>query len=838
MNERESKSAASAVDSRPRLNDAPGASAFAVTLMVAVALLLVGGLIFRDFLFGEKLLLYKDVGDDSVIDTYPTLVHLSDYIKHYGFPSWSFCVGMGQSLFYLAGSLVWEPIVWLPRQLIAFALVYQHLLKALVVGLLFFRVLRLRGLDLCASTGGALLLAFSAHMCMGSCWIISADDTVCFTFLLFALEEALVDRRWLYLPIAVALTGLVTPFHLYLSAVLLCFYVPARLVEIYGWKPLPLSRVCMRLAMFAILGVGLGAIVFFGSSYAVLNSPRASRTLPNFAFGPAPSPFQLGSPLYYITNVLRPFSSDLLGTGDAYRGWENYYEAPLSYCGLIALLLSPQAFAAATRRQRILCAIFLILIVIPMVFPWFRYLFWLFQGGYFRAYSLFSVFAILVLSMTAMSRYIERGTINLWLLAVTVAVLLGILYFPAHEMQMLISHELRRTAIVLLISYTALLVIGQIVKRQGIAGWMILGVTAIELIYFDRITVNRPTITKQEWRERIGYNDETVDAISDIKASDHGFFRITKTWGSVEATRPSFNDALVFDYYSTSSYSSFNNLDYIKFLMAVDAIDPGLRPGDSQWSPGLVGHPLLLIFAGEKYVITPDPAWFQAGLGYEFVRPYNDIYLFRNKFSLPFGLIFTHYISEEIFFLLPSPSKELALLHTVVFSGKSVINQSELPSLTLDDLEQQMRATLIPDILSQRRDTAFRIQSFKPTRISGTARLDQNGVLVFQMPFDAGWHSSVDGRSVPTMKVDAGLLGLVLPTGEHAVQLIYRPPFLYIGALVSLVSFTILSFKLWRCRRIPECLASEKAIASVNDSTGDERRRADHSGIDSYPGDL
>ena len=166
------------MDSRPRLNDAHGPSGFVVTLMVAVALLLVGGLIFRDFLFGEKLLLYKDIGADSVLSYYPTFVHLSDYIRRYGFPSWSFGVGMGQSLFYFAGHLVWEPIVWLPRQLIAFALVYQHLLKSLVVGLLFFRVLRLIGIDLCASAGGALLLAFSAHMCMGSCWIISADDTV------------------------------------------------------------------------------------------------------------------------------------------------------------------------------------------------------------------------------------------------------------------------------------------------------------------------------------------------------------------------------------------------------------------------------------------------------------------------------------------------------------------------------------------------------------------------------------------------------------------------------------------------------------------------------------
>jgi len=266
MEEQESERAASVSASRPQRNGVPAVRAFPVILIVALSLLLVGELIFHDFVFGDKFLLYKDVGADSVMDSYPTFVHLSDYIRTCGFPSWSFCSGMGQSLFHLTGSLIWEPIVWLPRQLIAFALVFQHLLKAVIAGLLFFRVLRLRGLNLCGSLGGALGLAFSAHMCMGSCWIISADDTVCFTFILFAAEEAIVYRRWLYLPIAVALSGLVTVFHLYLSAVLLCLYVPARLLEIYGWKPFAVSRVCVRLAMFAFLGVGLGAIVLFGSA--------------------------------------------------------------------------------------------------------------------------------------------------------------------------------------------------------------------------------------------------------------------------------------------------------------------------------------------------------------------------------------------------------------------------------------------------------------------------------------------------------------------------------------------------------------------------------------------
>ena len=71
---------------------------------------------------------------------------------------------MGQSLFYLTGSLIWEPVIWLPREMIPHALVFQHLFKSLIAGLLFFRFLQLRGLTLSASLLGSLLLVFFLHV--------------------------------------------------------------------------------------------------------------------------------------------------------------------------------------------------------------------------------------------------------------------------------------------------------------------------------------------------------------------------------------------------------------------------------------------------------------------------------------------------------------------------------------------------------------------------------------------------------------------------------------------------------------------------------------------------
>ena len=90
-------------------------SSFVRISTVALVLLVIGAIIFGPFLFGPKLLLYKDIGSDSVNDDYPTFAHLSDYIRTVGVPSWSFQVGLGQSIFPLASFLLFNPVAWLPK---------------------------------------------------------------------------------------------------------------------------------------------------------------------------------------------------------------------------------------------------------------------------------------------------------------------------------------------------------------------------------------------------------------------------------------------------------------------------------------------------------------------------------------------------------------------------------------------------------------------------------------------------------------------------------------------------------------------------------------------------
>jgi len=779
---------------------------FCITV-VTFALVMLWLLVYRHFIFGGGTLLYKDVGVDSINIYYPRYVLVSDYIRNEGIPSWSFRVGMGQNIFSSLSALLISPVVWLAKGTIARALVYQHLLYVLLSGLLFARFLANRGLAFASCLLGALLLSFSAYMCMGSCWYFHANEVVCFTFLLFAAEQAASRGRWIYLVPAVTIVGFLGAFHLYLAALFLCFYVPARLIERFSWQPLPILRTSALLAAAALLGVGLGAILSFSSFYGLVNSPRGAG--PTSLLGQLSTKpiFGWESSLHYMTAVLRPFGNDLIGTGNDFRGWQNYLEAPMTYCGLVCLVIFPQIFVGSTPRHRILYGLFFAVILVTTLFPWFRYFFWAFQGDYYRTLSLFAVFGIITLGMTAFSRYIEGGHLSFWVLGVTIFSLIVILYFPLREFQSLINSSLRVATTVFLLSYTILLSVGRLLKRLQIVAWTIIALAAVEIVYFDQITVaNRPTVTKTELDQRTGYNDETADAVRDINASDKSFFRIRKTWGSGPGMLESLNDAMIFGYYGTSSYSSFNNLNYIKFLIAVGAMSESDLATDTRWSYGLMEYPLLSTFACEKYVLTNNPIPFETADYYEFDKRYGNKYLFRNQLFLPFGLSFGYYITEDMFLQLPKWAKPSALLHAIVLSERDAAAELGPSRLTTDDIKYQVIETSLPDIAAKRRSTALNIRSFRQTRIDGTIRLNQRSVLVLQTPFDPGWHAFQDGRVARVLKADFGLLGVVLNTGEHTLELRYRPPFLYAGAAVSFVSLLIFAatLGLWPRIRLPQ----------------------------------
>ena len=637
---------------------------------------------------------------------------------------------------------------------------------------------------------------------MGSCWTICAEEVVCTAFLLFSLEIALARGRWIYLPFAVALFGLLTVFYLYFCALLIAVYLAARIFLVQGGRMFSQWRTVCRLAFAALLGLGLTSPVWLDNLTEILDSPRASGPT-SYAQQLAHSGlFTVASAPSIVTALLRPFGNDLLGLGNDYRGAQNYFEAPISYCGLLTLILLPQAFALAGKRRRIIGCCLIGAIALTTIFHWFRYLFWLFQGDYHRTLTFFFAIGAVALSVSAFSHYLRRRALNLPLLAATLAALLLLLYFPALGFQKLIDPVLRNRAAVTLLAYAGLLAAGYFFKRESLAGALIIALCVGELSYFDHLTVSRPTVTRKALEERQGYNDKTVEALREINASETGFFRISKYYPSSTAQHISLNDALAFGFDGTSSYSSFNSIHYINFLKAVGALPENASENETRWSFGLLGRGLFAAFACEKYVLTKEPTPFQSAVGFDNVERYDDIFLFRNRSFLSLGLFYENVVPEETYRALTVPERLVALL-TAATVPAEIFDRIEARELrTRDDLNKEISNSSLGDLLEHRRARALKISRFSQSRITGQILCDGNGVLVFQTPFDPGWHATADGARITPIKADFGLLGLPLHRGDHTIEIHYFPPLAGFGAIIAALSALLLALAQWRWTRM------------------------------------
>src|SRR6202022_2518461 len=65
-------------------------------IITGLALVILGIVVYRNFILGNNTLLYRDIGTDSINVFYPRYVLRSGYLREVGIFSWSFRVGMGQ----------------------------------------------------------------------------------------------------------------------------------------------------------------------------------------------------------------------------------------------------------------------------------------------------------------------------------------------------------------------------------------------------------------------------------------------------------------------------------------------------------------------------------------------------------------------------------------------------------------------------------------------------------------------------------------------------------------------------------------------------------------------
>ncbi len=344
---------------------------------------------------------------------------------------------------------------------------------------------------------------------------------------------------------------------------------------------------------------------------------------------------------------------------------------------------------------------------------------------------------------------------------------------------------------VFLFGYACLIALLRFQKIKTSLLIFILAATCGELAYSACLTVDtRPVITDEVVKQRTWYNDGTIDAMRYLHSMDKTFFRVYKDYASGMAMQYSINDAKVQDFFGLTSYHSFNQKYFIRFLTEM-----GLINATDEWQtrwvrPVLTDDRRLHSFVSLKYELTKNPDMPWKNLMYDSIARIGDICILKNRCYLPLGYTYDAYIPYKKFHPLHREQKiELLQKAFVIDSGIAV--KEHFPVFPDIDTAVPYPVDKYAADIAERKQDTLSIGLWGQNDIKGTITVAGGKLLFFSIPYDKGWRATIDGKPASLLLVNIGFMGLPLEKGSHTVELTFTPQYFYQGLLVTIAGIVL-----------------------------------------------
>jgi len=743
---------------------------FYIAISLVSILILV---IYHDFLFLNKTLLYKDIGSDAINVFYTNFMeNIRNFWGDQSNYSFNYAMGkpVGNNSYYIGFNIYSYLLMIFGKSNLAFGITFWQLISVFSGGVVFYFYMTTMGFGRYTAIVGSILFAFTGFIVLGtSGWFRMPREAVAWAFLMLGFERFFMKNNWWLFPISIfLLIQIAGIFNMWLYGIFLIFYGIFRFFSVHGFNWKEFGIFFGKALGLGIIGLIISYTDITSSIQSMLNSPRGSgMSSYEEVLKEKSSVFTLAEPMLYKTSIMRLFSNDMMGNGMSFRGWGNLLEAPINYFGLINLLLIPQLILFLKRRQKLLYLAMFIIWMLPNIFPYIRNMYFGFTGDYFRHYSLLFSMLMLFMGLRSLNFIDQMKKINISVLIGSLVFFLILLYYPYEPEQAVVYTGMQNTAAAFLIIHSLIIGLFYFKKYHNIVRILLILSICLELGYFSYITVNeRLVVTADELEQKVGFNDYSLDAVNYIKSIDKSFYRIDKDFGSGPAYHQTLNDALVQDYFGTSSYQSFNELNYIKFLTETEVIKRGDET-QTRWAPGLRGRPILESISSVKYFLTKGDGKFLQNVGFVPIQRFGDVTILYNTFSLPMGYSYDKYITYEDFSKLSRLQKDVALLRAFVIDNEQVSNFKEFQQYSTTDTVPRFTFELYDSAVNQRKSDTLTIPKFKENLFLATIKLDSTKLIYLSIPYNEAWKVKANGKEIETHRVNIGFTGIKLEPGEY-----------------------------------------------------------------------
>ena len=611
-------------------------------------------------LFIACLFLYYHKGyiskNDGIHQHYVNLVYfrrlLIDFFKtgNFNLFSWNIALGKGMmanlAYFTIGDFLSYFSIFFKENSMDIF---YSLLTvgRLFLAGLTFIFYTNYKKKSVNSSVLGALLYTFCTYSLWASVrqpFFINA--MILFPIVMIGIEKLIIENKKVLFIISIALIYISSFYFAYMVS--LCIAIYGIILIIQKYKKQGIKTIIKKLFMTllcAIIGVMISAFILLPSGIEFLNSSRSSTdTIYPYAIN------------YYRNLILSPLTHNS-------NNWSTLGTGALGLLTLIVCLID--------FKKNKKWIIFFIVLMLPLLISQVGSIFSGFSYPNNRWVFVISfIWAYLSVKFLDSNRKIRRKD----------NILIGLIFAMYFIFLIIIEKTLTNMAYTSIITFIILLIIlnskEYLLKKSkkiNLYNTSINIITILNICFFsyylygiegynymdDFINIKSPQYVYDTNEYTISRFDEALDYIS----NDKEYYRISKYPSRL------LDASIYYNYNSINQYYSITSEEYSNLGLNLSNVDYNINYELDEFNYRTKITTLL----GTKYSIREDNMYLP--YGYEFLKKIKDTKIYKNKYDVPFGTMYTNYITEEEYNKLSDLERENALLKTVTLNQNNINNK-------------------------------------------------------------------------------------------------------------------------------------------------------------------
>ena len=215
---------------------------------------------------------------------------------------------------------------------------------------------------------------------------------------------------------------------------------------------------------------------------------------------------------------------------------------------------------------------------------------------------------------------------------------------------------------------------------------------------------------------------------------------------------------------------------------------------DVRSEPEIANYALRGLLSVEYLITTPEKRESfeeEADAGWTYLADVDGYALYHNDNYVPMGFTYDYYVTEATYESSIKSLRSNLLLRALVLEDEDVEKYgqylTELPDAMLDELYYDSYTRDCAD----RRAHSCSVFQMNNAGFHAEIMLEKANLVFFSVPYDDGFTAYVNGEKADILRVDKGLMAVLCPAGASSIDFVYQAAGLSASRVVTAVAIPV-----------------------------------------------